>query len=140
MWSSIGIKAGMFVIALALALWLGWSGPMVLQENPVIETQAPRTLIKYPVQSTLTVNLNQATAKDLQELPGIGPVLAQRILMQRERVGAFGSLEELLAVKGVGEKRLERIRPFLHLESKKQRAAHISLINGKEHERRVHTS
>jgi competence protein ComEA len=56
------------------------------------------------------INLNLATAEDLETLPGIGEVLAQRILEHREANGPFTSVDELLEVSGIGEGRLEDIR------------------------------
>jgi competence protein ComEA len=56
------------------------------------------------------INLNVATAEDLESLPGIGEVLAQRILEFRESNGPFTSVDELLEVSGIGEARLEDIR------------------------------
>jgi competence protein ComEA len=56
------------------------------------------------------INLNLATAEDLETLPGIGEVLAQRILEHRESNGPFTSVDELLEVSGIGEARLEDIR------------------------------
>lgn len=57
------------------------------------------------------VNLNTADASTLDTLPGVGPVLSQRIIEHREQVGRFSSVEELLDVSGIGEKLLEKIRP-----------------------------
>jgi competence protein ComEA len=57
--------------------------------------------------------LASATAQDLARLPGIGPVLAQRIVDRRERVGGFHSVDDLLAVPGIGPRLFERIRPWL---------------------------
>ena len=54
--------------------------------------------------------LNQASAADLEALPGIGPVLARRIIDHRERFGPFRSLEELRAVRGVGPRLMARLR------------------------------
>jgi competence protein ComEA len=51
------------------------------------------------------VNLNTATQRDLEELPGIGPVLAGAIVDERERRGGFRSVQELRDVEGIGEKR-----------------------------------
>lgn len=50
------------------------------------------------------INLNHATAEELQELPGVGPVLAERIAAFREANGGFRSIEELQQVSGIGEK------------------------------------
>jgi competence protein ComEA len=55
------------------------------------------------------INVNLATAEELETLPGIGEVLAQRIIEHREKNGPFGSVDELLEVSGIGESRLEDI-------------------------------
>jgi competence ComEA-like helix-hairpin-helix protein len=57
--------------------------------------------------------LASASAQDLAKLPGIGPVLAQRIVDRRERVGGFHSVDDLLSVPGIGPRLFERIRPWL---------------------------
>lgn len=56
------------------------------------------------------IDLNTADAAALEELPGIGPALAERILTWREENGRFASVEDLLAVPGIGEKLLEGLR------------------------------
>ena len=56
------------------------------------------------------VDLNRASAAELEALPGVGPVLAARIVEARARRGGFGSVDDLLAVKGVGPAVLERLR------------------------------
>jgi len=50
------------------------------------------------------VNLNRATAAELEELPGVGPVLAERIIAHRERQGGFRNVADLQQVSGIGEK------------------------------------
>lgn len=55
------------------------------------------------------INVNLATAEELETLPGIGEVLAQRIIEHREKNGPFGSVDQLLEVSGIGESRLEDI-------------------------------
>lgn len=59
------------------------------------------------------LDLNRATVEELQELPGIGPVLAERIVAFREEHGPFRSLEDLLQVPGIGEATLEALRPHV---------------------------
>lgn len=56
------------------------------------------------------LDLNTATAEELMELPGIGAVLAERILAYREGMGGFSSVEELLEVSGIGEATLEELQ------------------------------
>lgn len=61
------------------------------------------------------VNLNQATAADLEALPGIGPVLAERIVAWREANGPFPSIDVLGEVSGIGEVLLENLRPLVRI-------------------------
>ena len=60
------------------------------------------------------MDLNQATAKDLEKANGIGPALSQRILEMREARGEFHFLEELMDVSGIGEKRYEALRELFY--------------------------
>jgi competence protein ComEA len=59
------------------------------------------------------VHLNTATADQLDSLPGIGPVTAQKILDYRQKHGAFGSVDELDAVPGIGPARLDQLRDLV---------------------------
>lgn len=56
------------------------------------------------------IALNSASASELQALPGVGPVLADRIVAHRERHGPFGTVEDLLDVPGIGEGKLAALR------------------------------
>ncbi|MEX0994299.1 MAG: ComEA family DNA-binding protein [Balneolaceae bacterium] len=62
------------------------------------------------------ININTAGRESLQELPGIGPAYAERILDWRNKNGPFTSVGQLLEIRGIGEKRLERITPLITLE------------------------
>lgn len=61
------------------------------------------------------VDLNTATVEQLTTLPGVGPKLAARIVAQREKSGGFKSVQELMNVKGIGEKNFEKIQGYLTL-------------------------
>ena len=56
------------------------------------------------------VNLNTATAEQLESLPGIGPASAKSILEYREKVGKFNRIEEIINIKGIGEKKFLKIK------------------------------
>lgn len=59
------------------------------------------------------VNINRATSTELQSVPGIGPATAQKIINDRTANGSFASVDDLTRVSGIGEKRLESMRPYL---------------------------
>jgi competence ComEA-like helix-hairpin-helix protein len=59
------------------------------------------------------IDLNLANVKELQELPGVGPVTAQRIIDLREKSGRFHRVEDLLAVRGISQKKLDALRPYV---------------------------
>ena len=59
------------------------------------------------------VNINTATSQELQQVPGIGPATAEKILQMRKSYGAFKSVDDLLAIRGLGPKRLEKMRKYL---------------------------
>jgi competence protein ComEA len=61
------------------------------------------------------VDLNSATVTELDELPGIGPVLAGRIVQFRDQHGRYSSVDELSEVSGIGEALLERLRPLVRV-------------------------
>ena len=97
------------LLALSFILWLD---------------RQPRTQSVVPVHSASLeeveragqVNLNAAGASELETLPGIGEVLAGRIIEYRERHGPFAAVEELLNVTGIGEGRLEGVRAYVRLD------------------------
>lgn len=76
--------------------------PSVTADPERAETEEPR-VISFPI------SINDADKESLMALPGIGDVLAQRILDYRDENGAFSAPEELLNVEGIGKKRLEEI-------------------------------
>ena len=139
---SLLIKLGMFAATMAVVFWIGWSLPNSLEREygvpgesidvskPVIvsdssntteeNASSPSTISDQPAIAAASkrtrtglLNLNRATEREFDALPGIGPQLAERIMEYRRSVGAFHSLEELRAVKGIGKKKFDRIRPLV---------------------------
>lgn len=86
----------------------------IKRELPVLETiEAPKTQTEVP--STDKVNLNTATADDLQTIPAIGPALAEKIIDYRTKHGKFNEIEELRNIPGVGKKTFQKLSPYLSL-------------------------
>src|SRR5437879_6984786 len=71
----------------------------------------PGALAKKPPAKP--VNINTATSEELQQVPGIGPATAEKILQMRKSYGAFKSVDDLLSIRGLGQKRLEKMRKYL---------------------------
>jgi competence protein ComEA len=84
---------------------LGLSLSGLASHPAVAEGEAP--------SSHKTVNLNQATATELARLPRLGPKLADRIVAHRKEHGPFTRVEDLMQVKGVGEKFFTALKPYL---------------------------
>jgi competence protein ComEA len=68
-----------------------------------------------PKEAGGPVAVNQAPVGELESLPGIGPVLAARIVAHREANGPFAAVEDLLDVPGIGESKLAEIRPAVRV-------------------------
>jgi competence protein ComEA len=76
---------------------------------------APGSSSSVQGSSTDLVNVNTADNETLQTLPGIGPVLAGRIIDYRNTHGPFGTIDSLVEVKGIGAATLEKLRPLITL-------------------------
>lgn len=84
-------------------------------QNNAAQPQPARTLTASgsAQKGSTPVNINTATAEELQSLPRIGPAMAQRIIAWREAHGGFRSVDELDAVPGIGPSMLENLRPLV---------------------------
>jgi competence protein ComEA len=69
------------------------------------------------------VNLNTATVEQLDALPGIGPATASRIVEYRQKNGAFKKIEDLMNVRGIGEKNFLKLKPLITVGAPKTAAS-----------------
>lgn len=143
--SSLLVKLAMLAATMGVVFWIGWTVPQSryadadrggsAQANEYLSvTSAPKEqsaavtetsiaglsntprLMQVPSRSTLaTLDLNRASEQELEALPGIGPVLAERIVEYRQARGTFRDVEELRKVKGIGKKKFERVRALVHV-------------------------
>ena len=101
------------VLGLALLLALGSGMNRLLR----VETVAPVHCVDAEaLREAEMVKLNSATVEELMTLPGVGEVLAGRIVGYREEHGPFASVEELKNVPGIGEGKLNAIRELVFVE------------------------
>ncbi len=140
---SLIIKLGMLTGTVGFLMALSWSGTdhgeelqSVAERRSVSSTRAmaslsgtelgrstnnPSESLKPPTSSASRENqphikpidVNRSAAQELEALPGIGPVLAQRIVEHRKRFGAFQSIQDLDRVKGIGNKKIQALRPLI---------------------------
>lgn len=66
------------------------------------------------------VDLNQATRNELEAIPGIGPSLAGKIILERNRRGGFRTLEDLLKIRGIGRKTLNHLEKYITIDDSAQ--------------------
>jgi competence protein ComEA len=90
-------------------------GPATLRRMSPYLDLTKATSVGRPLTSDAgpVLALNAASVEELDALPGIGPALATRILEERDRLGGFSTLDDLLAVRGIGSSTLERLRPLV---------------------------
>ena len=93
------------------------SAPPAAQQSPpaqqpqLVYEPEPVILARFPLE------LNSATYEQLQLIPGIGPVMSQRIIDHRRRIDGFTHMSQLLDVSGIGVVTFERITAYLYLEN-----------------------
>ena len=95
--------------------------PAAAQQATAASSSKPAAA-KTAAAPAAPVNLNTATQPQLEALPGIGPKVAERILEYRQKNGSFKKIEDVMNVKGIGEKSFLKLKPLLMVTEKADRA------------------
>jgi len=137
---SLLFKLGMLFVAMGVSFWLVWHAqppspttgaidekpaevvpisPVPHEQTPKVETIGEKARTIQPDRRLL--DLNRASAGELESLPGIGAVMAQRVIAFRESTGGFRTVEELREVKGIGPKKFDRLKSFVTVSTAKSK-------------------
>ena len=98
----------------AIALVLG-----LFATANVLAQEAPRSSTKASAPAGAPINLNTATVAQLETLPGIGKSTAERILEYRQKNGGFKKVEDLMNVRGIGEKSFLKMKALITVNAPK---------------------
>jgi len=94
-------------------------GALIVAAPVDVAAQAKAAKSKPAPSVATPVNLNTATASDLQALPGVGAATARLIIEHREKNGGFKKVEELMNIKGIGEKSFLKLKPMVTVAAQK---------------------
>jgi comEA protein len=128
MWGMTRAERGVILFLVAgLLLGMGvWWFRSDVQPLPMIKEETPRSSERshqsietdeagFTHSPIYPISINRSTSQELQNVPGIGPVTAGRIIDFRIQNGPFRSLGDLMEVKGIGSKTMEKIKPYIKL-------------------------
>jgi competence protein ComEA len=94
------------------------TGTRVVRRRPRQTPERPPSVPELASEPVDPVDMDRASAEDIELLPWIGPVVASRIVANRDSFGAFGSIEGLERVRGIGPRLADRLRPHVTFSGK----------------------
>jgi competence protein ComEA len=106
---TLTVVGALALVGLGITLWQQRRSPITVELGP----PPPYAQWEAMIQEAKQVDLNRATASDLERLPEIGPSLAQRIIEYRHARGSFRRPDELLEVPGIGPKTYETVKEYI---------------------------
>ncbi len=143
MFVSLLVKLAMVALTMGVIFWIGWTVPqpepdavLAVPEQPLPMLHAEEPVVAAPIPDPIPpavkpverssvekvvgkLDLNRATEKDLELLPGIGTVLAGRIVKHRQDIGSFTRVEDLREVKGIGKRKFDKIKGLVRVTVRK---------------------
>jgi competence protein ComEA len=142
MMQSLLFKLGLLIVAMGVSLWMiARSQPKdpiaavtdertgeTLPRTPDLHEQTPKihevvSQTRETQQGQRLLDLNRASADELEALPGVGAVLAQRVIAFRTSAGGFRTIEDLREVKGIGSKKFDRIKSLVTVSAPRSHGA-----------------
>jgi len=125
-WAAVMVLGGASIVGLAWSIWtrpprsalIGAASPSVVIDpdeptEPDSPQTRPATLPRTSATAVLKISVNTASASELELLPAVGPAMAARIVEYRSKNGPFRSVDDLVNVKGIGPRTLEKLRPLV---------------------------
>ena len=95
----------------------------IMLSAAVLGAEGLQTAAKPPAAASAPVNLNTATVPQLETLPGVGRSTAERIVEYRQKNGDFKKIEELMNVRGIGEKSFLKLKPMITVAARGEQNA-----------------
>ncbi|MFT3686354.1 MAG: ComEA family DNA-binding protein [Phycisphaerales bacterium] len=117
-WGAVAVLGVVAIIAVVWVILSNRTRPAIV-DAPKPQTTSVGADASTPAQpapspsSGSLLDLNAATAAQLEHLPGIGPAIAQRIIDDRTKHGRYTSVDDLDRVQGIGKKTIDKLRPFV---------------------------
>jgi competence protein ComEA len=81
-----------------------------------VSSQVHLNLVRPNAERGSAININTASPEELETLPGVGKVIAERIIMHREQYGPFRREEHLMMVRGISDRKFRALRPMIKVE------------------------